>query len=112
VFLYGYTRCQFLIDTHPQSPAVLVASPCSGHGFKFASVIGELLADLAMTGARRPTCHSSSSRAIARLPGPVRDDPDALECNEASSDHLIELGEDGIDVLLCLDAFDHNRQIE
>jgi sarcosine oxidase len=41
---------QFLIDTHPQSPAVLVASPCSGHGFKFASVIGELLADLAMTG--------------------------------------------------------------
>jgi sarcosine oxidase len=29
---------------------VVVASPCSGHGFKFASVIGEILADLVMTG--------------------------------------------------------------
>ena len=25
---------------------VIVASPCSGHGFKFAPVIGEVLADL------------------------------------------------------------------
>jgi len=24
-----------------------VASPCSGHGFKFAPVVGEILADLA-----------------------------------------------------------------
>lgn len=29
----------------------VVASPCSGHGFKFASVIGEVLADLAADGA-------------------------------------------------------------
>jgi sarcosine oxidase len=29
---------------------VVVASPCSGHGFKFASVIGEMLADLATKG--------------------------------------------------------------
>jgi sarcosine oxidase len=36
----------FLIDQHPAHPAVLVASPCSGHGFKFASAIGEVLADL------------------------------------------------------------------
>ncbi|HJU88649.1 MAG TPA: FAD-dependent oxidoreductase, partial [Gemmatimonadaceae bacterium] len=36
----------FLIDRHPGSPAVILASPCSGHGFKFASVIGEILADL------------------------------------------------------------------
>ncbi len=35
----------FLIDQHPQAPRVLVASACSGHGFKFASVLGELLAD-------------------------------------------------------------------
>lgn len=40
----------FLIDTHPAHPEVVIASPCSGHGFKFASVIGEVLADLA-TGA-------------------------------------------------------------
>jgi sarcosine oxidase len=24
---------------------VTIASPCSGHGFKFASILGELLAD-------------------------------------------------------------------
>ena len=41
----------FLIDTHPEHSRVLVVSACSGHGFKFASVIGEIVADLA-TGAR------------------------------------------------------------
>ncbi len=40
----------FLIDAHPAHPAVLVASPCSGHGFKFSPAIGEILADLALTG--------------------------------------------------------------
>jgi sarcosine oxidase len=43
----------FLIDTLPGHPEVVVASPCSGHGFKFASVIGEILADLAVTGSSR-----------------------------------------------------------
>jgi sarcosine oxidase len=41
----------FLIDHLPGAPNVIVASPCSGHGFKFAPVIGEALADLATTGA-------------------------------------------------------------
>lgn len=36
----------FLIDRHPLEPRVWIASPCSGHGFKFSSVIGEILADL------------------------------------------------------------------
>jgi sarcosine oxidase len=36
----------FIIDRLPGSPNVVVASPCSGHGFKFASVIGEIIADL------------------------------------------------------------------
>ena len=36
----------FLIDHHPEWTNVLIASPCSGHGFKFAPVIGEILADL------------------------------------------------------------------
>ena len=40
----------FWIDRHPQFANVLIASPCSGHGFKFASVIGEILADLATHG--------------------------------------------------------------
>ncbi|HVR29329.1 MAG TPA: N-methyl-L-tryptophan oxidase [Thermoanaerobaculia bacterium] len=35
----------FLIDQHPDAPSVLVVSACSGHGFKFASAIGELAAD-------------------------------------------------------------------
>ena len=37
----------FVIDRHPDHPQVVLASPCSGHGFKFASVVGEILADLA-----------------------------------------------------------------
>lgn len=38
----------FIIDRLPDAPQIVVASPCSGHGFKFASVMGEILADLAM----------------------------------------------------------------
>ena len=41
----------FFMDRHPGHPQVLIASPCSGHGFKFSSVIGEVLADL-MTNAQ------------------------------------------------------------
>lgn len=41
----------FIIDTLPGFPEVIVASPCSGHGFKFSSAIGEILADLAMNQA-------------------------------------------------------------
>ena len=40
----------FIIDRDPRHPNVILASPCSGHGFKFASVIGEVLADLACDG--------------------------------------------------------------
>jgi sarcosine oxidase len=40
----------FLIDTHPNHPHVLIASPCSGHGFKFAGVLGEVLSDLLIEG--------------------------------------------------------------
>jgi sarcosine oxidase len=43
----------FVIDVHPDHPQVIVASPCSGHGFKFASVVGEILADLATEGRSR-----------------------------------------------------------
>jgi sarcosine oxidase len=40
----------FLIGAHPGRPAVLLVSPCSGHGFKFASAIGEVVADLVTRG--------------------------------------------------------------
>jgi sarcosine oxidase len=41
----------FIIDTHPEHPHIVIASPCSGHGFKFGSVIGRILADLVLRGA-------------------------------------------------------------
>jgi sarcosine oxidase len=37
----------FILDRHPDHPQVVLASPCSGHGYKFCSVIGEVVADLA-----------------------------------------------------------------
>jgi len=40
----------FILDLLPGYPQIVIASPCSGHGFKFASVIGEILADLAQRG--------------------------------------------------------------
>jgi len=43
----------FVIGLHPDHPQVSFASPCSGHGYKFATVVGEILADLATEGATR-----------------------------------------------------------
>ncbi len=40
----------FIIDQHPLSKNVILACGFSGHGFKFASVIGEILSDLAIYG--------------------------------------------------------------
>jgi len=42
---------RFIIDTLPGEPRVIVASPCSGHGFKHSAAIGEAIADLATIGA-------------------------------------------------------------
>jgi sarcosine oxidase len=43
----------FIIGAHPRVPLCTIACGFSGHGFKFAPVIGEILADLATTGATR-----------------------------------------------------------
>ena len=43
----------FIVDFHPEHPQVLVSSACSGHGFKFASALGEAQADLLVTGRAR-----------------------------------------------------------
>ena len=40
----------FILDRHPRQPNVVFGAGFSGHGYKFAPVIGEILADLA-TGA-------------------------------------------------------------
>src|SRR5215212_5427520 len=56
----------FIIDQYPGHPQVSFASPCSGHGYKFASVVGEILADLAADGAtRHPIEMFSSSRFLS-----------------------------------------------
>ena len=54
----------FLIDRLPGSPQIIVASACSGHGFKFAPVIGEILADLATVGK---TGHAIARFGLGRL---------------------------------------------
>ena len=56
----------FLIDLHPEYPQVSYASACSGHGFKFGSVIGEILADLAQY---RQTRHNIELFTHSRFQG-------------------------------------------
>ncbi|MGZ3541452.1 MAG: N-methyl-L-tryptophan oxidase [Vulcanimicrobiaceae bacterium] len=43
----------FVIDRHPQLENVVLCGGFSGHGFKFASVVGEIASDLALSGATR-----------------------------------------------------------
>jgi sarcosine oxidase len=40
----------FLIDRHPELSNVVIAAGFSGHGFKFCSVVGEIIADLVTEG--------------------------------------------------------------
>lgn len=51
VCLYTLTRDeQFLIDFHPATERVVLASPCSGHGFKHSAAVGQTLTQLALDG--------------------------------------------------------------
>jgi sarcosine oxidase len=43
----------FIIDRLPEAPQVAIAAGFSGHGFKFCSVVGEILADLALEGGTK-----------------------------------------------------------
>jgi sarcosine oxidase len=54
----------FVLDRLPGFEEIVVASPCSGHGFKFSSAIGEILADLAMN---RPPKFDLSPFEIGRF---------------------------------------------
>ncbi|MDH5609047.1 MAG: N-methyl-L-tryptophan oxidase, partial [Cyclobacteriaceae bacterium] len=50
--LYNYSSDEhFIVDHHPADADMLVATGFSGHGFKFAPVIGEVIADLTLKGA-------------------------------------------------------------
>jgi sarcosine oxidase len=54
----------FVLDRHPEFPQVVIASPCSGHGFKFSPVIGEMIAE--MVGGKWPRFNPALFK-IARL---------------------------------------------
>ena len=52
--LYTVTPdAEFVIDRHPDLDRVILASPCSGHGFKHSAAIGEAIAQLALDGRSR-----------------------------------------------------------
>ena len=53
----------FVIDFHPDSQRVVIASPCSGHGFKHSAAVGESLAQMALDGhAALDVSHFALSR--------------------------------------------------
>ncbi len=54
----------FIIDRSPENEKVLLVSPCSGHGFKFCSVVGEIVADLVIEGV---TSHDISLFSLDRF---------------------------------------------
>jgi sarcosine oxidase len=61
----------FVVDHDSDRPGLVYAAGLSGHGFKFSSVLGEVLADRVMTGgsplpaevfsSRRPSLHERGS---------------------------------------------------
>lgn len=59
----------FVIDRHPEDRRVILASPCSGHGFKFAPAIAEVLSDLALD--REPVLDLTPF-ALTRFPARAR----------------------------------------
>ena len=54
----------FVIDRHPASDRIIIASPCSGHGFKHSAAIGETLVQLALDGGSE---FDISGFSLARL---------------------------------------------
>ena len=57
-------KARFVIDELPGNPRVIVASPCSGHGFKHSAGIGEALADIAINGKKAATKFDLSQFAM------------------------------------------------
>jgi sarcosine oxidase len=56
----------FILDRHPEHPEVAIAAGFSGHGYKFCSVVGEIMADLAQQG---DTPHEIEFFRLARFGG-------------------------------------------
>jgi sarcosine oxidase len=65
VCLYTMTPDEhFILDTHPEHPQIVIGACCSGHAFKFSTLIGRILIDLAQTGT---TPHDLSLFPLARF---------------------------------------------
>ena len=56
---------RFVIDRHPDSDRIIVASPCSGHGFKHSAAIGEAIAERVTGGTSR---YDLTPFSLARFP--------------------------------------------
>jgi sarcosine oxidase len=70
VCLYTNTPDEhFVVDRHPELPSVVYAGGFSGHGFKFASVIGEVLADLATGAPANPAADFLRAARFRAPPG-------------------------------------------
>jgi len=59
----------FVIGLHPGDPGVVIAGGFSGHGFKFAQVVGEIVSEIVVDGA---THHDIGFLSPARFAGIVR----------------------------------------
>ncbi len=83
--LYTQTPgADFLIDRHSDLPGVIVASPCSGHGFKHTAALGEVLAD--MIDGRSPRVDPSlfSSHRATGVSQTATANPDLTEADHSS----------------------------
>jgi sarcosine oxidase len=58
----------FVIDVHPDNERIIIASPCSGHGFKHSAAIGEALAENVMEGKSKLDLSSFSLKRFQALP--------------------------------------------
>ena len=58
----------FILDHHPAHPEVAVAAGFSGHGYKFCSVVGEVMADLVTAGRARHDIEFFRLRRFAATP--------------------------------------------
>ncbi len=67
VCMYSLTRDgHFVVDRHPDNPQLILCGGFSGHGFKFAPIVGEIAADLALEGSTRHDIDFLSLRRFAR----------------------------------------------
>jgi sarcosine oxidase len=65
--LYTMTPdANFVIDFHPDNNRIIIASACSGHGFKHSAAIGEVLSELVIDGKSKIDISSFSMKRFLR----------------------------------------------